>query len=191
MEALEEMTSKSHDGTIDAKRRRLMQKLNKAVEVKRITCEEPAKGETLKDRADYVIAFSRPLRFGVEYEKHTNNIEKFISDFFKNNSSYPTLYAETNRLCCASNKFRSLVDIFLITRFYFPRISLQTVVKHLYRSEGTVVNAQICQQVKRRVYDGREQRHIRHTEAADELGYTHNDYVKFAKEDTSKRTVAK
>lgn len=130
-----------------------------------------------------IIAFNRPLRFDHDYEKHTNSISEFLSEFFKLNNKYNTIYADDDTLQCPAKTIRrSLIDIFLITRFYFPNTTLKSVIKNLYIHHEKTINIQFCQMIRRRVYDGRQGKgaFVYNGEAKDELGFTVDEYLKIA-----------
>jgi hypothetical protein len=172
----------TYDNTLDKKRNNLIKKLNpNGMEIDFRIGDKP-NSKILEDLETQIIAFSRPLKFHDGYKRHTVNVGTFLSQFFELNSLYYTMYADDISIACPPNKFRSLIDIYLITRYYFPGVALRTVLKHLYKKQGTVVNSQICQMIKRRVYDGRKERHFRNEEIRDELGFNHQNYVELVED---------
>lgn len=175
----------THNGKADHRRAAALRKFNPESKLVEINMIAPIpKTKDIFEVMGKIIAFNRPLRFDEKYEKHTNSISEFISDFFKNNNKYNTIYVDDGTIQCAAKTIRrSLIDIFLITRFYFPNTTLRSVVKHLYSHSGKDINIQLCQMIRRRVYDGRPQKggFINNGEAVDELGFTVNDYLKISK----------
>ena len=167
------------------KRKRILAKLNPSGNYKSFTFDSSTvPGETLKDKADNIIAFSAPLRFA-NYEKHTNVIKEFIQDFFELNKKHDTVYLN-GRMQTPRGKFRSLGDIYLIVRHYFPRISLATVIIELYKPKENselTLNTQLCNQIKKRVYDQRKGGLNRNAGSSDELGLTSAYYLSVKKDE--------
>jgi hypothetical protein len=160
-----------------------MTRLNPSGNYKNFTVFDRVPGLTLKEKADNIIAFSAPLKFHSSYKKETNVISEFIGNFFTLNKEYDTVFLN-GRLQTERGKYRSLIDIFLITRHYFPRIALATVIVELFKEkQGTVkLNTQICNLIKRRVYDERENGADRNGTALDELDAAVSFYKNLKKE---------
>ena len=84
------------------------------------------------------------------------------------------VYATTGR-------HRSLVDLFLLCKYYFPECTLRQVIKGLYYLHSIdKLGSQICSTVYRRVYECKIKYpawHYSNKTNIDELGYREQDYI--------------
>jgi len=111
-------------------------------------------------------------------------VEDFIHNFlvdYKN--KYYTLNTETNERVCRPRRHRTLIDMFLIARFYFPEATLLETIKGLYYlHEGDNLDSSVCSTIYRRVYECRLHRNSwgeAHNDLRDEFGYDIKDYLNF------------
>lgn len=159
--------------TEDLKRKRLITRLNPNLKYENFTIFDKVPGQTLKEKADNIIAFCPPVKFHSSFKKESNSISEFLDKFFELNKLYDTVYLN-GRTQTTKGKYRSMIDIFLITRHYFPRIALATVIINVIKDrEGNPrLNSQLCNQIKRRVYDIRTDGQHRGPVSKDELDFT-------------------
>ena len=83
-----------------------------------------------------------------EYDK------KFILRFLRNmNNEYYTVDSKTNRVTCRLGARRSIKDIYLIVKYYFPEITFEQVLKDiviLYNHQ--LINGSFCSDVRLYVF---------------------------------------
>ena len=156
----------------DLRWNRLMKKSNPKGLVKNFTTKEKIVGDDFKEKGDYIVTYSPRLSFDKNYKHETKNIARFLETFFVLNDKHETVNVATGETFCMRGKRRSIVDIFLIARSYFPRIGLRTVIREITLNKE--VSSNLCQMTSKRVYyirKGDSPRHV-HTEQKDEFGIT-------------------
>lgn len=121
----------------------------------------------------------------VRWEKPENmSLYEFIKEFFWNlNKNYTTRYEGKYPIIhqCWQNRRRSLLDLYLICKSYFPECSLYDVIRVLYSTE--MVNnllCCICTTIWRRVYIYRGEKYTEAENTKDEWELTYNDLQKIA-----------
>lgn len=83
-----------------------------------------------------------------EYDK------KFILRFLRNmNNEYYTVNSKTNKVTCRLSARRSIRDIYLIVKYYFPEITFEQVLEDIVKlyNEG-FINGSFCNDVKLYVF---------------------------------------
>ena len=94
-------------------------------------------------------------------------IERFLAIYSEDND---TLYAKTKEFQCNAGAYRSLTDIFLCCKYYYPRCTLQQVCLILWNLDR--LSTWICVDIDRRIYfidhDGTVYQNM---EEEDELGF--------------------
>lgn len=156
----------------DLRRQRLMAKNNPDKIIKPISTKVKVEGETFKERGEFIIAFSPALAFQASYKHSYKSISTFLKDFMNLNDEYSTMNTDTGGKFCSPGKRRSMIDIFIITRSYFPRVGLATVVREI--TNNPEISSNLCQMTNRRVYyirRGERPRHP-HAEERDEFNLT-------------------
>jgi hypothetical protein len=109
--------------------------------------------DSLKKRKTYYLSDTRN---GCEWKCIVldPNIEDFISKFFKNfNLIYDTYETDTNRIICRRHRRRSIGDLYLICKSYYPDTRLDDVIKcliKLIKSETIAVSK--CSDIKKYVF---------------------------------------
>lgn len=94
------------------------------------------------------------LKFQVENsEINSFSLNGFLRSFFtKYNIEYNTVNLD-NSLQCHVNRRRSLGDIYLITKYYFPNITLKELIKELlWIQKNFGINSQYCSDVRKHVF---------------------------------------
>ena len=159
----------------DLRRKKLM-KLNPAGEVRELGTDNRVMKPTYKERGEWLITYQQPLCFGGGFVNAYTSISTFIKDFWSNNDKYPTLNLITNKISCEGGRRRSLGDIFLITRSYFPKVGLETVIKELITNPAISTN--LCALTRKNVFYIRAnepQRHA-HPSSKDEYNISIAEY---------------
>lgn len=121
------------------------------------TCATPVPGATWAEQQEQIMkgglmilvetVTAKPLVINTPM-----NILEFITHFFEDfNVKYNTAYAANPTVVtCYPKRYRSLVDIFLIAKTYFPDVTLEQVASAIlyypYLCTG------ICSTLRRRVY---------------------------------------
>lgn len=85
------------------------------------------------------------------------SIPEFLVKFFTNwNVKRATLFTDNNEEQTSVNRRRSLGDIFMICRYYYPTCTLKEVAKALYVTLPTMINSgfrtSICSTIHKRVW---------------------------------------
>jgi hypothetical protein len=114
--------------------------------------KELVPGKTIEEKEEALLNCGLKLRlrdFGVVAEK---TVEEFLFNFFKHyNQISWTVNAETEDLTTRPDAHRSLIDIFLICKHYFPDCKLKQVKKWLLDQPD--LYSHICITIDRRVYN--------------------------------------
>lgn len=89
-------------------------------------------------------------------EKKGLTLKEFLINFFTEyNNEYQTIYKDTKELQTDVGKRRSLGDIFLICKYYYPDVTLKEVVKILYNDLFADIErfrSSACSMIKKRVF---------------------------------------
>ena len=116
---------------------------------------------------------AKTLKFAVFVRKKSETFEEFKTLFFGRNNEFDTVYSENNNVQTTKGRRRSLGDIFMICKYYYPNISLSTVIAWLYSPE--YFKGQYCSEVKKRVWRI-DYNVMNHENFNDEYGKTTNYY---------------
>lgn len=98
------------------------------------------------------------LKFNVSDDKIDNSdLTNFVVKLLlKYNNNYDTVNAITNKVQCTSERYRSLYDLYRITKYYFPNISVKEFLILFYNNAIIKNNMRVCchycNEVCRRVY---------------------------------------
>lgn len=116
----------------------------------KITTGNRCKGETWAEKEVEVLNSETGLKLDSDF---VHNKKESLKDFIKNLiltyfNNYNTLHID-NSLYCGRHKYRSLVDIFLVSKHYYPNCTLEEV-KNILLSFDIV--GHICGEIRRRVY---------------------------------------
>lgn len=143
------------------------------------TTRERVPGKTWEEKEKEILKTYKPLALkDYQLTENDENLEDFIHNFLMvYNQKYPTV-SQNNRDVnqCRRGAHRSLIDIFLVSKYYFPDCTLEEVKNALY-SNGENLVYQTCSTVNRRVYELKTHTNfigwIRHGfNDVDELGFT-------------------
>lgn len=109
-----------------------------------------------------------------------NTLEDFIHNFLVSyNQKYKTAsLGDLGRDQCSTGRLRSLADIFMICKHYFPSCTLEEVKDALYANIN-MLSTQVCSTIHKRVYWIRHNStEKRHEDSVDEFGLKFNNYLK-------------
>lgn len=120
--------------------------------------------QTLQDSIIAAYAINGPIRLSGILKKTATKLgaEEFLYRFFTNwnmtNGELPkiTKYDNTDETQCITGKRRSLGDLYMILRYYFPEITLKEVLILLYRTLPSRINPGFrtskCSTIRKRVW---------------------------------------
>ena len=97
-----------------------------------------------------------PQDLNIESFKHLfkKYDRKFILRFLRNmNNEYYTVNSKTNRVTCRLSARRSIKDIYLIVKYYFPEITFEQVLEDIvYLFKENLINGSYCSNVRLYVF---------------------------------------
>lgn len=119
----------------------------------------------------------RTLKFNVFKRKRSEDFHTFMSLFMERNKEFDTIYSDTSEVQTTKGRRRSMGDIFMICKYYYPSTTLTKVVKYLYGEYQimTVGGSIFCGTVKKRVFRPDYSKH-NHLEYIDEYGNYPKNY---------------
>jgi hypothetical protein len=150
---------------------------------------EPVKTEEVKNKLDKLedpffdkiqakIESSREqLWLGKSFSHNkTETLENFVINFIKNyNNNYVTKYIKSGGTQTIASKRRSLGDMFLIVKYYYPVITLRELVSILHTKVSQKgIASIICATINKRVWWNYGS--SRMDKGTDEFGYSVNDW---------------
>lgn len=132
------------------------------------------------------------LRFKGLFKKHAlkGGLQSFLSQFFRRNDEYNTIYVasgkqQSNLSGDTIGSSRSIIDIYRITRYYFPNVKLIDILAYLYKeAKDKCISTHVCSDVRRRVYEqgvGYGYDNITDTYLLDGCGMIWDDYTQILK----------
>lgn len=150
--------------------------------------------KTLEEKEAEILSREHLLAFGDGFSLSENddNVEDFVynimvayKDKYPTHVIDPTTKLITTSASTGTGRHRSLVDLFLLCRYYFPNCTLKEVIKGLYYLDSIgKLGYQTCGTVNRRVYECKIKypnwRQLGNNDS-DELGYQVKDYINIFK----------
>lgn len=125
----------------------------------------------------------RPLRITI-LKKRPETPEQFLIRFFKEwNEDKDTIYADDKSVQTVAGKRRSLGDIFLIMKYYYPTITVKEVMNLLVNALPRKINdgfrSSWCNQTSKKMfyYDTEQENGVFDKTKNDEWGNAYNKYV--------------
>ena len=121
------------------------------------TTSNKCPGKTWEEREKLILAKCKPLAIReFSLTEFDDTLEDFIHNFLaRYNGKYTTAEITEKGISgttqCSYGKLRSLIDIFLICKHYFPECTLKEVKTALYANLG-VLSSHVCGTIRRRVY---------------------------------------
>lgn len=125
---------------------------------------------------------SKPLRIQGLLKKRPETLEEFLTKFFtKWNPTKSTVFVDDKQVQTQPGKRRSIADILIICRYYFPRCTLKQVSEVLYSFVGTLPHfrSSYCNTIHKRVFylgSPDQASHLYDEGKADEFGLTVKDW---------------
>ncbi len=132
-------------------------------------------GNTIEEKEMYVLDNCEPMALkNYSLTEFDDCLEDFLHNFLMvYNKKYDTIIVkDLPSITKVTNpgRHRSLTEMFLICRHYFPNCTLKEVKDSLYKLD---IGSQICSTIQRRVYELKVNGwNENHSDQADELGYT-------------------
>lgn len=158
-------------------------------EVKKKVGRPSNKDKFFSDLQVKIEASVEPLRLTATLKRRKENPEQFLVKFFKewnintNEKAKDTILVSNGDVQTSSGRRRSLGDIFMILKYYYPSITLQEVVQLLYIRLPQVITPGFrtckCSQIRKRVwhYSSSQENSISNKTDSDEYGYTYDKYL--------------
>lgn len=131
------------------------------------------------------IGDNTDFRKGVAIAKvRRESIQEFLVKFFTNwNEARNTVYVDDNSIQTEMGKRRSLGDIYMICRYYYPYCTLKEVARLLYVTLPTVITdgfrSSYCNNINKRVwyYDDEDVNGVYDKTTNDEWNHAHRWYL--------------
>ena len=106
--------------------------------------------------SNYNLSRINPQDLNIEGFKHLfkEYDKKFILRFLRNiNNEYYTVDSKTNRVTCRLGARRSIRDIYLVVKYYFPEITFEQVLEDIVRLYNEqFINGSFCSDVRLYVF---------------------------------------
>ena len=106
--------------------------------------------------SNYNLSRINPQDLNIEGFKHLfkEYDKKFILRFLRNmNNEYYTVDSKTNKVTCRLGARRSIRDIYLIVKYYFPEITFEQVLEDIVRLYNEqFINGSFCNDVRLYVF---------------------------------------
>ena len=106
--------------------------------------------------SSYDLSRINPQDLNIEGFKHLfkEYDKKFILRFLRNiNNEYYTVDSKTNRVTCCLSARRSIRDIYLVVKYYFPEITFEQVLEDIVRLYNEqFINGSFCSDVRLYVF---------------------------------------
>lgn len=134
--------------------------------------------------------YSRPIRLEKTKRARKESPHEFLISFFTSwNCEKNTLYADDNTIQTGAAKRRSLGDIFMICKYYYPEITLAEVIYELYialkEHFGNGYRTSYCHMLNKRVwYFDADRKNLFYDKTKyDEYGKPYRYYLSFFLQD--------
>ena len=130
-----------------------------------------------------------PIRIRGLLRKRKETLQEFLIKFFtKWNIERDTIWVRTGETQTEADKKRSLGDIYMICKYYYPDCTLNELILHLYDSlpeyfeevhDETGFRTCVCQQIHKRVwwYEEGDANNVNHKTTNDEYGKPYRFYL--------------
>lgn len=136
----------------------------------------------------------RPIRLRGILKNRRETLQQFLVKFFFGtgnmergwNYTKDTVYADDSSVQTDMGKRRSLGDIYMICKYYYPNVTLKEVLQQLYvelprYDEQNGINlfrSNKCRQINKRVWAGEIGRNYLQTDEPDEYGINRDTYLR-------------
>jgi hypothetical protein len=119
-------------------------------------------------------------------QKKELSLKEFLINFFTQyNNENKTIYKDDKGLQTDVGKRRSLGDIFLICKYYYPKVTLKEVIEILYNNLFNDIprfRSSNCSQIKKRVFyqgNANQKSEVYDLETSDEWKVKFNDWKEY------------
>lgn len=89
-------------------------------------------------------------------QKRTETLTEFLVKFFQEwNKTKPTIYVGSGRQQTGTNRLRSLGDIYMICKYYYPTVTVKDIMKELCVTLPALIsgmNVSYCSEIYKRVW---------------------------------------
>ena len=115
--------------------------------------------------------------------KQTDSFEQFVTKFFTTyNRLFNTIYVDDKEVDTVTEKRRSIGDIYMICKYYYPEVTLERLLAFLYTvlpEELAGFRSSYCGTILKRVwyYDSSKKSSIYNKQTPDEYGNTVHSYM--------------
>lgn len=128
------------------------------------------------------ILKAEPIRLAKFFKKNLpETLEEFLKNFFTTyNNEHATIYVANKSEQTSTNRRRSLGDVFLICKYYYPTCTLQEVVKFLFKAfpgKFKGFRSSFCNTIKKRVFYYAEGAGLLFQDVVDEYGKDNEYYL--------------
>lgn len=115
------------------------------------------------------------LKFGGDFKRKLSEKKpEFMLKFFERNDAYETIFTESKKLQCNRGCRRSLGDIYMILKYYYPRCTLASIIPYFYgKDKLKTLASQFCGSTQKRVFRegyAKIEGHEYHPTSKDEFG---------------------
>lgn len=115
-------------------------------------------------------------------KKRKESLRDFLIAFFEDwNERFNTIYVNTKEVQTDTGRRRSLGDIYMICKYYYPNCTLSEVFETLHDlcSNRQGFRTSYCYTINKRVYyyEGGSQNSIMNTGQTDEFGFIYDNYM--------------
>lgn len=123
-----------------------------------------------------------PIRLAKFFKKNLpETLEEFLQRFFVTyNNEHPTIYVESKREQTPVSRRRSLGDVFLICKYYYPSCNLNDVVKILFKTFPAKLKgfrSSYCHTINKRVFYYAQGADALFQDVTDEYGKENEFYI--------------
>jgi len=132
---------------------------------------------------------NRTIRVQGLLKRRKETLRDFIINFFEDwNDQKNTIYVDNREVQTDPGRRRSLGDIYMICKYYYPNCTVGDVfniLRELCENESGY-RSSCCFTINKRVYyyDSGSSNNIFNRNQTDEFGFTYNDYVGQANDNT-------
>lgn len=145
-----------------------------------------------------ILAKERPTRIRILKKHRPDTVQEFLTRYFlewniaksddNERGGKDTIYVDTEDVQTVCGKRRSLGDLFILCRYYYPACTLKEVVKCLVDTLPKKITeggfrSSWCNQITKRTYyfSRNHRREVHNTEKQDEYGFYYKDYLEAIK----------
>lgn len=123
-----------------------------------------------------------PIRLAKFFKKNLpETLEEFLQNFFVTyNNEHPTIYVESKKEQTSVSRRRSLGDVFLICKYYYPSCNLNDVVKILFKTFPVKLKgfrSSYCNTINKRVFYYAQGAGALFQDVTDEYGKENEFYI--------------